>query len=176
MGGLTSLGWGRNGFRRRSIARGSDRCGGCGTVLNSHYDVRPRLVRDLSCGDQQVFLEVPICRIHCFWFGVKTEELDQLANLPRYTRHFALFVGHLCRESNVDAVAEELGLGWETVKNLDKLYMNELLRLAGSAEPIVIGIDEIAVWQATQIPDHSQRFARSPADLVRRNRSLGSKP
>lgn len=139
-----SAGYRRN-RNRLATAKKKGRCGGCGAVLKSHYDVRPRLVRDLSCGNQQVFLEVPICRMLCLWCGVKTEELEWLADIPRYTRRFGLFVGHRCRESNVDAVAEELGLDWETVKNLDKLYMNEQLRLAGSAEPTVIGIDEIAV-------------------------------
>ena len=103
------------------------------------------MVRDLSCGDRRVFLNIPIWRVNCLWCGVKTEELDWLAGLPRYTRRFALFVGQRCRDSAVTDVAEELALDWQTVKELDKLYMQEQLRQAGEPSPKVIGIDEIAV-------------------------------
>ena len=41
--------------------------------------------------------------------------------------------------SHVDTAIEELGLDWETVKILDKLFINEQSCLAGSAEPTVIG-------------------------------------
>jgi transposase len=114
-------------------------------VFSSRYDCRPRLVRDLSCGERRIFLNVPIWRVNCLWCGVKTEELDWLAALPRYTRRFALFVGQRCRDSAVTAVAEELALDWQTVKELDKLYMQEQLRRAGTPSPKVIGIDEISV-------------------------------
>jgi transposase len=120
-------------------------CGGCGTVFSSRYDRRPRLVRDLSCGDRRIFLNVPLWRVNCLCCGVKTEELPWLAALPRYTRRFALFVGQRCRDSAVTDVAEELALDWQTVKELDKLYMQEQLRRAGEASPTVIGIDEISV-------------------------------
>jgi transposase len=90
-------------------------------------------------------LSVPIWRVNCLWCGVKTEELDWLASLPRYTRRFALFVGQRCRDSSVTDVAEELALDWETVKELDKVYMTEQLRRGGPPSPKVIGIDEISV-------------------------------
>jgi transposase len=54
-------------------------------------------------------------------------------------------VGRRCRESTVRAIAEELHLDWETVKELDKQYMREQIRRAGCPAPRVIGIDEIAV-------------------------------
>ena len=100
---------------------------------------------------------------------MKTEELDWLANLPRYTRRFGFFVGNRCRESNVDAVAEELGLDWEPVKNLEKLYMAEQLRIAGSPEPTVIGLDEIAVGKR-----HKYRIVVSDL-LARRPICFGGK-
>ena len=48
-------------------------------------------------------------------------------------------------------------LDWHTVKELDKMYMSEQLRLAGHPTPKVIGIDEISIgrgistgsWSAT---------------------------
>ena len=42
-------------------------------------------------------------------------------------------------------VARELHLDWRTVKELDKQYMQEQLRRAGTPAPRAIGIDEISI-------------------------------
>ena len=89
--------------------------------------------RDISCGDKRVYLALSVRRVHCpRCGGVKRERLDWLADNPLYTKRFAFFVGRRCRESTVQAVAEELLLDWHTVKELDKQYMREQLRRAGS--------------------------------------------
>jgi transposase len=75
---------------------------------------------------------------------VKREQLEWLANNPLYTKRFAFYVGRRCRESTIQAIADELRLHWTTVKELDKQYMREQLRRAGNPAPRVIGIDEIA--------------------------------
>jgi transposase len=92
---------------------------------------------------------------------VKRERLDWLADNSRYTRRFAFTVGRRCRTATVKDVAEELDLDWDTVKTLDKLYMDEQLRRAGEPSPSVIGIDEIAIG-----PRHSYRIVVS--DLERK--------
>jgi transposase len=81
---------------------------------------------------------------------VKTERLDWLADNPFYTKRFAFFVGRRCRETSIKEVAEELFLPWQTVKDLDKQYMQEQLRRAGTPAPRVIGIDEIAIAKGHQ--------------------------
>jgi transposase len=118
----------------------------CGQERRTFYDQRPRLVRDLACGDKRVYLEFSIRRVLCKRCGgVKREGLEWLADNPLYTKRFAFYVGRRCRESTVKAIAEELSLDWETVKELDKQYMREQLRRAGCPAPRVIGIDEIAI-------------------------------
>jgi transposase len=62
---------------------------------------------------------------------VKTERLEWLADNPFYTKRFAFFVGRRCRETPIKEVADELFLDWQTVKDLDKQYMQEQLRRAG---------------------------------------------
>jgi len=127
-------------------------------VQRGWYDRKTRRVRDLSCGDTRVYLDVEVRRVECRGCGkVEQERLDWLAVHPFYTKRFAFLVGRRCRESSVKAVAEELALDWETVKALDKQYMNEQLRRAGAKGPRVIGIDEIAVGRG-----HSYRIV---ADL-----------
>lgn len=124
------------------------------------YDQRPRLIRDLSCGDQQVYLSVKVRRVDCWRCGkVKTERFDWLSDLPGYTKRFAFFVGRRCHDTSVKAVAEELDLDWQTVKELDKLYMREQLRRAPAPNPKVIGIDEIGMGKG-------QKYRIVVSDLI----------
>ena len=92
---------------------------------------------------------------------VKQEKLAWLANNPLYTKRFALYVGRRCRSATVQAVARELKLDWHTVKELDKQYMREQLRRAGTPGPEVIGIDEVSIKRG-----HTYRIVVS--DLERR--------
>jgi transposase len=81
---------------------------------------------------------------------VKSERLDWLADNPLYTKRFAFYVGRRCRETPIKEVAQELFLDGHTVKELDKQYLREQLRRAGSPAPRVIGIDEIAIAKGHQ--------------------------
>lgn len=92
---------------------------------------------------------------------MKREYLDWLADNPRYTQRFVLAVGRRCRSATVADVAEEMGLHWETVKEIDKLYMQQQLDLAGPPTPTAIGIDELSIG-----PGHSYRIVVS--DLIRK--------
>lgn len=48
---------------------------------DSWYDLRIRQVRDLSCGDTRIYLELEVRRIACKACGVvKLERLDWLAD------------------------------------------------------------------------------------------------
>jgi transposase len=126
------------------------------------YDRRVRQVRDLPCGGYRIVLELEVRRVQCRTCGaVKRERLDFLADNPRYTKRFAYYVGRRCRQASIRDVAEELKLDWDTVKTLEKQYMQAQLARAGQPGPQVIGIDEIAIRKG-----HSYRIVVS--DLVRK--------
>jgi len=76
---------------------------------------------------------------------VHVEHLDWLAKNPRYTQRFAIHVGKLCRDMPNQRVAEMERLHHSTVKDLDKLYMQKQVELAGLPAPRAIGIDEISI-------------------------------
>ena len=125
------------------------------------YDRKVRWVRDLSCGDTRIFLELEVRRVDCRRCSkVKRERLDFLADNPLYTKRFAYFVGRRCRGATIKEVAEELALDWHTVKALDQQYMEAQLKRAGTPGPQVIGVDEIAIRKG-----HTYRIVVS--DLVR---------
>jgi transposase len=137
-------------------------CGACGHLQRPWYDRKVRRVRDLSCGDRRVYLELEVRRIACGGCGgVKQERLDFLADNPFYTKRFAYFVGRRCRASTIADVAKETHLDWKTIKELEKQYMREQLRRVGTPGPMVIGIDEISVRKG-----HTYRIVVS--DLIRR--------
>ena len=125
------------------------------------YDRKVRRVRDLSCGDTRIFLELEVRRIECRRCGkVKQERLDFLADNPFYTKRFAYYVGQRCRAATIKDVAKDLALDWHTVKALDKQYMEAQLKRVGTPGPQVIGIDEISIRKG-----HDYRIVVS--DLVR---------
>jgi transposase len=98
------------------------------------YDRKVRRVRDLSCGDTRIFLELEVRRVECHRCGkVKRERLDFLADNPFYTKRFAYYVGRRCRGETIKDVAEELALDWHTVKAPDMQYMEAQLKRMGTA-------------------------------------------
>jgi transposase len=120
------------------------------------------VVRDLSCGDLQIYLELEVRRVDCESCGkVKRERLTWLADNPFYTKRFAFFVGRRCRASTIKDVAREVHLDWDSVKALEMQYMREQLRRVGTPGPKVIGIDEISIRKG-----HTYRIVVS--DLLRR--------
>ena len=125
------------------------------------YDRKICRVRDLSCGDTRIFLELEVRRLDCRNCGkVKRERLDFLADNPHYTKRFAYYVGRRCRSATIKDVAADLRLDWHTVKTLDQQYMQAQLARAGTPGPQVIGIDEIAIRKG-----HTYRIVVS--DLLR---------
>jgi transposase len=134
----------------------------CGTAARTFYDHKVRQVRDLSCGNTRVYVEIEVRRVWCpRCAAVKQEKIPWLADNPFYTKRFAFFVGRRCRTATVRDVARELHLDWKTVKELEKQYMREQLRHAGRPGPRIIGIDEIAIRKG-----HTYRIVVS--DLLRR--------
>jgi transposase len=121
-----------------------------------------RQVRDLRCGPLRVVLELKVRRVECRNCGtVKRERLDFLADNPRYTKRFAFYVGRRCQQASIRDVAKEVRLDWETVKTLEKQYVQAQLARAGRPGPRAISIDEISVRKG-----HSYRIVVS--DLARK--------
>ena len=126
------------------------------------YDRKTRRVRDLSCGDTRVLLEIEIRRLDCRRCGkVKRERLDFLSDNPFYTKRFAYYVGRRCATGTIKDVAKELHLDWDSVKTLEKQYMRAQLAKVGTPGPQAIGIDEISIRKG-----HTYRIVVS--DLIRK--------
>lgn len=137
-------------------------CDECGSPHRGFYDRKIRRIRDLSCGEMRIYLEVEVRRVRCRRCGtVKQEKFPWLATNPFYTKRLAWYVGRRCRGTAVKDVAKELKLDWKTVKSLEKAYMREQLRRTGTPSPKAIDSDEISIKKG-----HPYRIVVS--DLVRR--------
>jgi transposase len=118
-------------------------------------------VRDLSCGDTRVYLELEVRWVACRSCArVKREGLDFLADNPLYTKRFAFYVGRRARTATIQGVAWELKLDWHTVKTLERQYMRAQLERAATPGPKAIGIDEVSIRKG-----HTYRIVVS--DLIR---------
>jgi transposase len=134
----------------------------CGRTHSGWYDRHTQQVRDLSCGDARVWLQIEVRRVRCKNCGhVKRERLDFLADNPFYTKRFAYYVGRRCRQAAIKDIAEELRLHWDTVKTLEMQYMRAQLARVGTPGPKAIGVDEISTRKG-----HIYRIVVS--DLIRR--------
>ena len=103
-------------------------------------------MRDKSCGDVRVYLDLEIRRVLCRRCGaVRQEKLLFLADNPFYTKRFAHYVGRRCRSATVKDVAKELRLDWSTVKALEIQYMKAQLKRYPPPKPRIIGIDELSL-------------------------------
>ncbi len=67
-------------------------------------------------------------------------------------------------------------LDWKTVKELDKEYMREQLRRAGTPAPRAIGIERSRSARGAHLPHRGQRPGAAPSDLVRRAGPFRSEP
>lgn len=127
----------------------------------TYYDKKVQRIRDLPCGEMQIYLEVEVRRVLCRKCAkVKREQIAWALDSRFYTKRFAYVVGRKCRSMTVKDVAKEYRLDWHTVKELDKQYMQEQLRRAPKPAPTIIGVDEISVRKG-----HTYRIVVS--DLIK---------
>ena len=116
----------------------------------------------MPCGGARIYLEVNVRRVNCHGcHRVVQEELAWISEHPLYTKRFAYYVGRQCRNTSIKDVAKEHRLNWHTVKELEKQYMREQIKRAGTPRPQVIGVDEISIRKG-----HSYRIVIS--DLERK--------
>jgi transposase len=92
---------------------------------------------------------------------VKQEGVEFLSDNYRYTKRYMYHIGRQCRKETIQDVAKEHYLHWETVKLLEKQYMQEQIKRAGVPRPKVLGIDEVSIRKG-----HTYRIVVS--DLERR--------
>lgn len=135
----------------------SKRCSGCGEVVEAVHDVTERWVRDLPILGTTVWLLVHRCRLACPRCGPKLEALSWLPRYARVTQRLAENVARLCRRLPIAHAAEYFGLSWNTVKAIDKAFLEQTLGPVDVQGVELIVMDEFAIQKghryATVIAD-----------------------
>ena len=120
-------------------------CDGCGRRVAAVHDVSERVVRDLPLFDAETFIRMPRRRVNCPRCGPKVERLPWLHRYARVTRRLADSVVRLCQQLPIKHVAAFYGLGWDTVKDLDKGALEARLGPPDLDGLEVLAMDEFAI-------------------------------
>jgi len=162
-------------------------CSGCGQNYLTYYDAQPYQVRDLPYGKwKKTYLLFEKARVDCSNCGVKIEKLSWLESWAKLTKRFEEEVALECRIiQSIKAIARRFNLGWDTVKDIDKKYLERELNPPDFTDVKCLAIDEIAIKKghkyATVIAEANRSRAlwvvkgRSEKSLNRFYRQLGKK-
>lgn len=106
-----------------------------------------RVIQDIPLFGQRCLIEIELAQVRVGKNERRVERCEFVATGSRFTHRFCQLVSGLCRHLSIQAVARHLGLRWETVKNIDKMYLHKSLpaldpsTLTGLKH---IGVDEVA--------------------------------
>ena len=157
-------GW--EGYTVRSVERGSRRrrgvrrpvmvelevgegepgvCSGCGRRVDREHERARREVRDLPILGAETRLLMERRRMDCSRCGPKVERLSWLESWARVTKRLADAVARLCEVLPIKQVAAFYGLGWATVKEIHKSFLERELGPVDVKGVRMIAMDEFAI-------------------------------
>ena len=111
-------------------------------LSGKHY----RLIRSIPIGSKPVMLKMKIQRIKCQSCGcIRQEDIHFLTGERTYTNRFSRLVVELSRIGTIQDVARFLHLSWDTVKDIQKHYLQRYYGNPNLSRLECIGIDEFAV-------------------------------
>jgi transposase len=126
--------------------RATYRCPACGSAHVTRHGVSPRLFRTVPIGRTPVRLFFAVPRVACRACGVVRQVAVAFADPRRsYTRAFERYALHLCQRMTIEDVAQHLGVGWDTIKDMLKRSLQRRFAQPRLKELAHIAIDEIAI-------------------------------
>jgi transposase len=106
-----------------------------------------RIIHDLPLLACRCKIEIELAQVLTKDNKRRIESCDFVDKGCYYTKRFCRLISGLCRHMTISAVAKHFELRWETVKNMDKQYLQETLPALNPAELInlkYLGVDEVA--------------------------------
>jgi len=106
-----------------------------------------RTIRDLPLCGFNCYLEIELAQVNTSSGRRLLEVTDFVDKGSRYTVRFCQLVSGLCRHMSISTVARHLNLRWETVKNMDKYYLESTLTALDPSQLKdlkYLGVDEVA--------------------------------
>ncbi len=106
-----------------------------------------RQVRDLPLMGFPCYLNIELAQVFISKNERRIERCDFVDKGCRFSQRFCHMISGLCRHMSIQAVSRHLNIRWETVKNIDKAYLEKTLPALDPAELKAlkhIGVDEVA--------------------------------
>jgi transposase len=106
-----------------------------------------RVIHDVPFLDYRLQIEIELAQVLSVDNKRHIERCDFVDKGCYYTKRFCRLISGLCRHMTISAVAKHFGLRWETVKNIDKAYLQDTLPLLNPEELTdlkYLGVDEVA--------------------------------
>ncbi len=106
-----------------------------------------RIVHDVPLFAYRLQIEIELAQVLAFDGKRHIERCDFVDKGCYYTKRFCRLISGLCRHMTISAVAKHYGLRWETVKNIDKVYLQDTLPSLIPEELTdlkYLGVDEVA--------------------------------
>lgn len=106
-----------------------------------------RVVHDIPLLSYRLQIEIELAQVLSVNDKRHIEYCDFVDKGCYYTKRFCRLISGLCRHMTISAVAKHFGLRWETVKNIDKAYLQYTLPSLIPEELTdlkYLGVDEVA--------------------------------
>ncbi len=118
-------------------------CGSCEVICRGHHE---RWFRSVPIGSKEVVVIFPVPRVTCRHCGGVRQVQVGFADVRRtYTRAFERYALELSQHMTVQDVAEHLGIGWDTIKEIQKRYLKRRFERPKLRRLRSIAIDEISI-------------------------------
>jgi transposase len=122
------------------------RCPACGSREVTHRGHARRRFRSLPIGRRPTAIVLPIPRVECRACGAVRQVKVPFADPRRsYTKTFERYALELLRHMTIKDVADHLGVGWDTIKDILKRDLSRRFARPKLKHLRYLAIDEIAV-------------------------------
>jgi transposase len=121
------------------------RCSHCGSTETWSQGSMPRMFRGLPIGCKATFLCFSVPRVLCFTCGhVRQVQVSFAEPRRQYTKAFERYALELSRHMTIQAVAQHLGVSWDTIKDIQKRRLQKRFGKPKLGKLKEIAIDEVA--------------------------------
>jgi len=127
-------------------------CPVCRSRRVIRYGSKRRVFKTLPVGRRQVELEVTIPRLACQDCGaVRQVELEFADPKKHYTHSLERYAAQLCRVMTIQEVAKLTGLGWDTVKEIDKTWLRRQYGKIKWKQVRYLALDEVYLGKKRKV-------------------------
>jgi len=127
-------------------ARANLQCPVCSSGQVTAHGQVPRLFRTVPIGSKSTRVFFPIPRVECHSCGVTRQVAVPFAEPQKhYTHAFERYALELAQSMTIQDVAHHLGVSWDTIKDIQKRYLQRHFSKPKLRQLKRIAIDEISV-------------------------------